>query len=294
MVATTKLLRYAPAGALATAMAVTAADWLLTPISVSRVQATMALHAPTKPGTRRVFVLFHGLWDGPSRFEWQPDYLAGYGHVLLVGSGANDRQTPVSALRYLRKQGLLDHDIYIMGFSKGSLIAVIAARLLIQEGRPPAGIMVTCGPGSPAAVIWPHQYVRLLAHVLPAGPLANRMWQQYWSRRQRQEAARGNITEAAHAAWCKTRHIGAVLSGARLLSRGVNLQDGELAVIGRRVVVEQQGDRLIAPSRSWWTRAMGTLTAHILVPTDIHGDFTASRAHYEFAWQSILATAPAA
>ncbi len=294
MIAAHRWLRRAPAGAVLAAVAVTAGDWLLTPLSAARKPATFELRAPTgSAAKRRVFVLFHGLWDGPDRFEWLPDFLAPHGHVLLVSSGANDQHTPAQALGFLRSRGLMDREIHVVGFSKGSLLAVLFARLLITQGQPPASLIVACGPGSPSAVIWPHSYLRALVHVLPAGPVANRMWHLYWGRQRRQATARGSSIDALHAAWCESTHIGAILTGARLLSRGVRLVDGEFAGILHRVLIEQSVDPFIAPSKGWWARAMGTLTTHVLVPTAGHGDFGGARAHYESVWRAILTPTPA-
>lgn len=264
-------------------------NWVLATRSESRIKPGFRLlPAQSQSASSRLFILFHGIWDGPDRFEWLPDFLSQYGQVLLVMTGGNDKHTPSETLAYLRRNRLIDRSLFVVGFSKGSLNACLVARQLIAEGHTPIGLAVKCGPPSPSAVLWPKRYLPIVVSLLPAGPITNFVWKTYWRRKQIHAQAAGRASEAAGAAWTRTMHVGAIISGARLLKRGINLAAGEFATIPTRIVFEQRRDPLIAPSAHLWRVPMGNSAVVVVIPTNIHGDFTGAKSAYRAGWLRVL------
>jgi len=211
------------------------------------------------------------------------------GNVLLVSTGGNDLVTPTAALSHLRSEGLLeDRRLYVVGYSKGSLIAALFARACREAGISISGMAVICGPSHQRDVLWPKSYLPLVVTVLEPGPVVNWFWRAYWQRRYHhavKDFAAGSPS-ATRSLWCGQLHAGAVISGARLLRHGIDLKPREFDFSA--LIIMHDPDPMVAECSRDWLEAMPN--GHVvIIPVAGHGVYDQAREYYEDGFDTLLA-----
>ncbi len=207
----------------------------------------------------RLFIGFHGLWAGATRYGPLLPFLRHRGSVLLAENGSDVNHTPAVAEELIA--GKLAHydDIVVTGFSLGTQTAVQFLRRRRDAGRPIRRAIFISGPASPAHVAWPNRHARHIPKLLSNGPLTRLGWRLYWKKRVDQINAEiaeigYSVDLAEDAEGALRMPMGAVFSGVQLLHQGVNLQPGELADTNV-LVIEHKEDGLIRSCYDEWREA---------------------------------------
>jgi pimeloyl-ACP methyl ester carboxylesterase len=243
----------------------------LAPLTTRRVKARFEYHETRGGDPHKVFVVFHGLWSADwahGEGDYRLNYFLRRGNVLVVLNGSDVYDVAQATYNELDRLDLLDERLYVDGFSMGTGPAVLFLRLYRQlRGKAIRYILPQCGPPTPAHVIWPSPWLHRVVRWFAGGPLMQLAWYYVLAPRLAQ-----NVTAARQV------HASAVISGGRLLWRGIGLLPGEFPDT-EALIIFQEDDHRVRPGAEVFQAAFPNSRA-VVLPGPGHGDFHLCQEEY--------------